>query len=108
MLKFNKECLTSIRPIPQVYIGNTVTITCDLTNEAFAGLFWRRYSYDMVSYLNLLQGNLPARYALVSTQYNATYILSQLTITGVEREDFATYQCSSNNGYDSKNLTEAR
>ena len=102
-----KVCIVRIRTIPNVYIGSSVTISCDLENESLAALFWRRYTYDMKSYLNLLQGNLPSRYSLISTQYNATYILSQLTIHGVILEDFATYQCSSLTG-DSKNLTEAR
>lgn len=46
-----KVCIVRIRTIPNVYIGSSVTISCDLENESLAALFWRRYTYDMKSYL---------------------------------------------------------
>jgi hypothetical protein len=105
LIRSKCKCFVNIRDIPSTPIGGTVVIYCDLTNEELNNLIWRRSDYNGTNILNILPTNIPARYSLLSTQTNYTYALSTLTISGVEEDDFAMFECSSGN-YDKKNLTE--
>lgn len=103
---FFKDCSVLIRPIPQVYLGNTVSIYCDLIDEGTAS--WRRYPYnDQTNVTILAAPRLPARYTIENKIVNLTYTISILTINGVLLEDFSTYECSSF-ATSRSNLTEAR
>lgn len=96
-----------IEPIPQLYIGNNVTIHCDLIDEVPL-ILWIRYPYNSpTNFTRLLSVNIPARYTIQDNVINATYTVSTLTIIGIIEEDFSTFECSSLNSA-SVDLIEAR
>ena len=105
--KILKVCIVTIRPLQMTSIGATITIYCDLNNEALSNLFWRRYNYNGSNILNLNPSNIPNRYDISSSTVNSSNSLSLLTITGIQSEDFATFECSSTSSA-KVNLIEAR
>lgn len=102
------DCAVSIAPIAPAFLGQTVSIRCELTNEVgiTSFVFWRRYDGYGTTQTSL-DTSLPTRYAITTTVANASYTLSVLRITGIIAQDFASFECSWGSS-DRKNLTEAR
>lgn len=89
-------CTVTIRSLQMTSIGASITIYCDLFNENLNNLLWRRFNYNGSNILNLIN-NIPTRYNITSSAINSTNSLSLLQITGVQSEDFATFECSNSN-----------
>ncbi|RNA43785.1 hypothetical protein BpHYR1_014722 [Brachionus plicatilis] len=102
----NLKTLVSIRPVPQLYVGNNVTIFCDLIDEDIT-IIWQRYPYnDPTNSTRLLGMNIPDRYKIERDDVNSTYTVSTLSISAIVQEDFSTFDCSSIN-QDTIDLIEA-
>lgn len=87
--------MITIRPIPQLYVGDNVSIHCDLI-EQDSIIIWERYPYnDPMNRTRLLGPNVPSRYRINNDIINDTYTVSILTISAIVSLDFSTFQCNS-------------
>lgn len=83
-----KDCslLATISPASGVYLGQTISVTCEAFSESTT-MVWRQLTPVVQTITNT------GRYSIVTNTITANYYQQTLTISSTQLSDFGTYQC---------------